>query len=232
MQIETATREQLVEEVIRLRQRNFALEALIKVIEIPKRMRQFLEDTAVALSSTTKAAEPYTGEHQRQVSILAPLIAEKMGLSETDQESCRIGGAIHDIGKIGAGVLSIVVLPRRLEDCEFDVIKLHPIVGHRILEAFACPWPLGEIALDHHEKFNGSGYPFGKDHTKLLTVTQVVTVADVVEAMSNARPYRKDTPGLERALDYISDQSGIEFCPDCVDACIGVFDSGFRFSTN
>jgi len=102
------------------------------------------------------------------------------------------------------------------------MIKLHPQVGYEILKEIEFPYPVAKIVLQHHEVMNGSGYPAGLREKKILIEARILTVADVVEAMSSHRPYRP-TLGIKKALEEVSKNRGILYDPDVVDACLRLF---------
>ena len=105
---------------------------------------------------------------------------------------------------------------------EFNLIKEHPQVGYDILKEIEFPWRIAEIVLQHHERFDGSGYPQGLSRDGILIEARIIAVADVVEAMASHRPYRPGK-GLKKALSKIEKNKGISYDPDVVDACLNVF---------
>ena len=112
---------------------------------------------------------------------------------------------------------------------EFDLIKGHPQAGYEILAAIHFPWPVAEMALQHHERQDGSGYPAGLSGDEIPLEARILAVADVVEAMASHRPYRPAL-GLEAALAEVRSGAGTGFDAEVVAACERVFAEGFVFS--
>jgi putative nucleotidyltransferase with HDIG domain len=173
------------------------------------RLNRALEGTIIALSSALERRDPYTAGHQQRVSQLACAIAEQLGLSASQQDSIRVAGILHDIGKIGIPS-EILNKPGRLSEVEFNLIKVHAQVGYDILRSIEFPWPIARIVLQHHEKMDGSGYPLSLTGEDILLEARTLCVADVVEAMSSHRPYRPAL-GIERALEEITRGRGVAY---------------------
>jgi len=117
---------------------------------------------------------------------------------------------------------SILSKPGKLTDIEFDMIKTHPQLSYNMLKRIEFPLPIVDIILQHHEKIDGSGYPRGLKGKDIMLEAKILTVADVVEAMSSHRPYRPAL-GLDAALDEIRNNKGKLYDPDVADSCINVF---------
>jgi HD-GYP domain-containing protein (c-di-GMP phosphodiesterase class II) len=125
---------------------------------------------------------------------------------------------IHDLGKICVPA-EILSKPGQLSEIEHTLIKDHPQVGYEILKEIEFPWPVAQIVLQHHERIDGSGYPAGLCGEDILVEARTLAVADVVEAMASHRPYRP-TLGRDMALEEISQNRGVLYDPDVVDACM------------
>jgi len=193
-----------------------------------ERVRKTMEGTVEALMSATERRDPYTAGHQQRVTKLACAIARELGVSQDEAEGIRVAGSLHDIGKIYVPA-EILSKPGRISTIEFSLIKIHPEVGQEILRAIDFPWPVADIVLQHHERWNGSGYPAGLEGEHILPEARILAVADVMEAMSSHRPYRPSC-GVDRALEEISRNRGILYDPTVVDACVELFiQKGFRF---
>lgn len=181
-----------------------------------------------ALGSTVKIRDSYTYKHQKGVARLAVAIAEKMGMSEEEYKGLYLAALIHDVGKIKVPV-EILTKNARLTELEFEIIKTHPEAGFDILSNIEFPWPIAEIVKQHHEKIDGSGYPQGLVGSDILLESRIITVADVVEAMSSHRPYRPAL-GIDTALEEIRENCGILYDSKVVNACFDVFEENSVFT--
>jgi len=150
-------------------------------------------------------------------------IGAAMGLDGERVEGLRIAGLVHDVGKVEIPS-EILSKPGRLSPLEFELIKTHAESSYDILREIDFPWPVAEIARQHHEKYDGSGYPRGLSGEDILLEARILTVADVVEAMASHRPYRPSL-GLEAARGEIEKNSGILYDPGVVRACVAVLES-------
>jgi putative two-component system response regulator len=165
--------------------------------------------------------DPYTAGHQERVTRLARAIAQEMDLAEEKVEAIEIAGIIHDIGKLYVPA-EILSKPTKLTDLEYAMIKMHAQAGFTILSKIDFPWPIAQIVHQHHEAVNGSGYPQGLTGKDILIEAKIISVADVVEAMSSHRPYRPAL-GIQAALDEIAQKRGILYDREVVDACLRLF---------
>jgi len=145
------------------------------------------------------------------------------------QEGLRVAASMHDIGKISIPA-EILSKPGKLSPIEYSLIQGHAQAGYEVLKGVKFPWPVAEVALQHHERMDGSGYPQGLKGEAILLEARIVAVADVVEAMSSHRPYRAGL-GIEKALAEIERGKGTAFDPEVVDACLKVIrKDGFAFN--
>lgn len=174
-----------------------------------------------SLGKALEKRDPYTAGHQERVSDLSVAIASKMGYDAETVEGIKIASRLHDIGKIYVPS-EFLTRPGRLTEEEFNVIKMHPVIGFDILKDIEFPWPVAAIVLQHHERFDGSGYPFGLTASEIMTEAQILAVSDTVETIATDRPYRK-TLGLQYALELIMKERGKSLDPAVVDACIDIF---------
>lgn len=205
--------------------RKRAEEELTKSFE---RIQKRLEETVNALASMTEKRDPYTAGHQQRVTQLARAIAEEMELSDSQTEGIVVAATLHDIGKIYEPA-EILSKPDILTEIEMLMMKVHPDVAYEILKNIDFPWPVARIVRQHHERYDGSGYPDGLKGEEILLEARILAVADVVEAMASHRPYRSAL-GIERALEEIINNRGILYDPHVVDACLEVFrEKGFMF---
>ena len=193
-------------------------------------LQNSLEQSIQAIADTVEARDPYTAGHQRRVGELAEAIAREMALPEDKIHGIRLAAIVHDLGKIQIPA-EILSKPGKLTDVEFMLIKTHPTAGHDILKDVKFPWPIADIVWQHHEKLDGSGYPRGLKDGQILIESRIMTVADVVEAMSSHRPYRP-TLGTETALKEIEQGRGSIYDSKVVDACLKLFGEGkFTFQS-
>jgi PAS domain S-box-containing protein/putative nucleotidyltransferase with HDIG domain len=191
------------------------------------RLHRTLEGTIQAISSTIEMRDPYTAGHQRRVAKLAEAIARELKLPAFQVEGIKFAAEIHDIGKIYIPA-EILSKPTKLSDLEYTIIKTHPQAGYEILKNIEFPWPIDLIVLQHHERINGSGYPNALKDGEILLEAKILSVADVVEAMSSHRPYRPSF-GIDKALEEINMNRGILYDSQVVDTCLKLF-SEERFS--
>jgi PAS domain S-box-containing protein/putative nucleotidyltransferase with HDIG domain len=196
-------------------ERKIALEALKTSRD---ELHNSLEETVKSLASAAEKRDPYTAGHQMRVDKLACAIARELGLSEQQIEGLHFAAVLHDIGKISLPS-EYLAKPSRLSDQERAIIKCHTEVGYEILKNIHFPWPVADIVYQHHEHLDGTGYPRGLIDKDILLEAKILTVADVVEAMSSHRPYRPSL-GLETALDEIRAGRGTLYHAQSVDACL------------
>ena len=197
--------------------------------ESVQRLRKMTEGTIQAMAATTELRDPYTAGHQRRVAVLSSAIAGVMGLPHEKVDAIVFAGTIHDIGKI---VVPTDILNKvgKLSEPEFGILKTHPQAGYDILKHIEFPWPIADIILQHHERLNGTGYPAGLKDGGIHTEAKIIAVADVVESMAFARPYRPAL-GLEKAFAEINANRGTLYDPQAVDACVSLFrEKGFLFT--
>ncbi len=192
------------------------------------RLNQAIGDAINAMSQACEMRDPYTAGHQRRVAQLAMGIAEEINLPEEQKEGLRIAAVIHDIGKICVPA-ELLSKAGKLSALEFDLIKSHTNASYSILQAIKFSTPVAQIAYQHHERIDGSGYPLGLKDGQICIEAKILAVADVVEAMSSHRPYRMSL-GIDNALQEISTASGTLFDTNVVDACLRLFnEKKFQF---
>jgi putative two-component system response regulator len=180
-----------------------------------------LNDSIAAMSKIVEIRDPYTAGHQTRVADLSVAIARELKFPEEHVKYIRIAALIHDIGKIYIPS-DILSKPGKLRDMELQLIRIHAQGSYDILKTIEFPWPIAQIAWQHHERLDGSGYPNGLNGDHILLEAKILAVADVVEAMSSYRPYRPAL-GIEKALEEISRNRGVLYDPSVVDACLKLF---------
>lgn len=182
--------------------------------------KKYLMDTVTALGLLVEKRDLYTARHQKKVAFLACRIASRMKLDKERYEGLYIAAMLHDIGKIGVPS-EILSKPGKLTEAEFELIKTHVQNAYDILSKINFPWPVADIVMQHHERINGSGYPKGLTGKDILLEAKIISVADVVEAITAHRPY-KPALGISYALKEVKKYSGIYYEPEVVEACIQV----------
>ncbi len=169
--------------------------------------------------------DPITGGHSTRVSALALALLEYMadtGLldgqcgDENRIEDIYLGALVHDVGKIGIPD-SILLKKGKLTDEEFDTIKSHPVIGRDIMGTAGLPQAAIDVMIQHHERFDGSGYPYGLKGKEISLGGRIVAVADVYDALTSDRPYRKGWSS-KKTCDFIRSKQGTDFDPDIVAA--------------
>jgi len=152
-----------------------------------------------------------------------------MGLDEETVTGVRVASLLHDVGKITVPT-EILSKPGRLSEVEFQLIRTHPQASHDVLHGIEFPWPVAEVALQHHERLDGSGYPRGLAGDEIILEARILAVADVVEAMASHRPYRPAL-GIDAALEEIEQHSGGLYDAEVAEACVELFRrQGFTFA--
>lgn len=163
-----------------------------------------------------------TGNHVKRVSLMAEALAESYGLSQEEARLIGLATPMHDVGKIGISDV-IMMKPGNFTDEEFERMKDHVTIGGEILaDSDSEVLKLAhEIALTHHEKFNGKGYPKGLKGKEIPLPGRIVAIADVFDALTSKRPYKEAWP-VDKAVDLIIREKGQHFDPDLVDAFIKI----------
>ena len=205
----------------------FALRA-IKLEEERKKAEEQLEHSFVDLAETVSRAmelrDPYTSGYQRRVAALACLVGEKMGLDKDRIQGLHVGGLLHDASKISIPE-SILSKPGRLTEEEWALARAHAKRGYDILKDTKLPWPVAEMALHHHERVDGSGYPDGISGDKLSLENRILGVCDVVEAMGSFRLYRL-ARGMAEVLKELRSGRETKYDADVVDIMLELIESG------
>lgn len=215
---------------------NLLIEAIYKATQVRFQERELeksrhrildtLTDTIAALSRAIEKRASYTDSHQKRVAQLAEAIAREMGLSDEQVLGIRLGALIHDIGFISVPA-EILVKPGKLDETQMAIIKTHSTEGMEILGDIDFPWPIATIVRQHHERWDGSGYPEGLKGEDITLEARIVAVADVVEAMASHRPYRAAL-GIDAALAEIQTNRGKLYDPAVVDCCLKVMEKKNR----
>ena len=195
--------------------------------EVRKATAEIVErerETVIRLCKAAEYRDPETGAHILRMAHYSRLIAAGIGLSVADQDLLLEAAPMHDLGKVGIAD-KILLKPGRLDEGEFEIMKQHAIYGYELLKGSSSRvlQAGAEIAKGHHEKFDGSGYPDGLRGTDIPIFSRIVAVADVFDALTSERPYKKAWT-LEEAVDFSVAGSGKHFDPDCVRAFLNAWD--------
>ena len=187
-------------------------------------LRQQDREAMIVLSKAAEYRDPETGAHISRMSHYSKLIARQLDLDEAEQELILTASPMHDVGKVGTPD-DILLKAGKLDPAERDIIELHASHGHEILKQGSSPLmqAAAEIALTHHEKYNGEGYPNGLCGEDIPLRGRIVSVADVFDALTSERPYKEAWP-IEKATDLLKKESGSHFDPQCVEAFLAVLD--------
>ena len=203
-------------------------QALEEARQSTERLIRAMEHAIQAMTIVVEMRDPHTAGHQQRATQLACAMAKEMGLSKEQIDGLRLAGLIHDIGKVRVPA-EILMNPDGLSEPEFMMIRAHPRLGYEILRTIDFPWPVAQIVLQHHERMNGSGYPSGLSGEDIIMEARILGVADVVDAMASHRPYRAAL-GINKALAEISQNKGVLYDSNVVDACLTLFrDKKFKF---
>ena len=185
----------------------------------------YLESIEV-LRHTVEAKDPYTRGHSDRVSAYSVLIGEKLGLSDEDIKTLRIGGLFHDIGKIGIPD-SILLKESKLSDDEYSQIKNHPAIGAHILQDATIFKDILPIVKHHHERYDGNGYPGRLKGEDIPYFARIAAVADSFDAMTSKRSYRNALP-IDVVKSEFRNCSGTQFDPEIAKVFLEILDNDYE----
>jgi len=177
--------------------------------------------TIKVLAQAIDAKDHYTHSHSESVGVYAVAIAEEMHLSVKDIETIRDACELHDLGKVGVED-RILTKPSSLTAEEWESVKRHPLIGAKILEPLTFLGNVIDLVKQHHEHYDGTGYPDGLRDGEILLGARILHVADAYEAMTSARSYRKVPFTKEEAIAEIRRNNGTQFDPKVVEAFLKV----------
>lgn len=176
--------------------------------------KQYIDTLVYALS----LKDPYTSEHSIDVSTMATCLGKHLGLPHHTIDCISMAAKVHDIGKIGIP-LETLIKPTKLSNEEYAVIKTHSQIGYNILSRLQWHYPIPEIVIQHHERIDGSGYPYGLKHNDIRLESKVIAVADVTHALISHRPYRA-AKDADYTINILNEQKGIKLDKDICDTAI------------
>lgn len=198
-----------------------------KVIEQANIIRASFLNAITALVYALEAKDAYTSGHSQRVSELSAAIARKLHLPQEHIDKLKLAGLLHDIGKIGVQE-SVLNKPGHLTEAEFELVKLHPEIGEHILSPIVDSTEILEAVRNHHEHYNGRGYPDGLQKDEIPLGARILAISDAYEAMTSERPYRKSM-SAGAALYEIERNKGNQFDPEIASAFTKIEES--RIST-
>src|SRR5690349_7084057 len=209
----TLRRQQVV-----LEDRRRLLEHMVE--DATREVREREKETLLRLARAGEFRDEETGYHLIRMARYSRLIANAIGLNHDEAETVELAAPLHDIGKIGIPD-QILLKTGKLDAAEWQVMRRHPVIGHEILKGSASKYVrMGAlIALGHHEKYDGSGYPNGLVGDHIPLCARIVAIADVYDALTSVRPY-KSAWSTDAAHEYVSSQAGKHFDPRLVDAFV------------
>lgn len=172
----------------------------------------FLKDIVLSLTRLLEIHDEYTKDHSQKVAIISKKIATEMGLSEAKILQVYYAGLVHDIGKIIIPK-EIINKPGKLSDDEYDIVKKHPSYAYDVLSNSKELYSIANIVLQHHERWDGHGYPNGIKIDNIPMESRIIAVADSYDAMTSDRSYRRAFT-KEEAIEEIKRNAGKQFDPD------------------
>jgi len=180
------------------------------------------QETLARLAVAAEFRDDETGEHTRRVARTAAQLARALRMPAEDVERLALAAPLHDVGKIGIPD-AILLKPGRLTRAEYQEVQRHVLVGEEILGGSTSPvlQTAAEIALHHHERWDGRGYPAGLAGNEVPLPARLVAVADVFDALTHRRPYKEAWP-VQDAVREVLDQAAGHFDPDVVAAFAGL----------
>ena len=205
-----------------LEDKSSVLESMVK--KATEEIHNREKETLMRLARAGEYKDKDTAKHLVRMALYSRLLAEAIGLSVAEAELIEQAAPLHDIGKIGIPD-SILLKNGKLNDEEWKVMQGHPQIGYDILQDSPSKYLQmgGEIALAHHERYDGTGYPKGLVGEAIPLAARIVAIADVFDALTSIRPY-KNAWTIEAAMDFIVTQSNSHFDPELVNAMVSIRD--------
>jgi diguanylate cyclase (GGDEF)-like protein/putative nucleotidyltransferase with HDIG domain len=170
--------------------------------------------TIEALALAIEAKDHTTHDHLQRVRVYAIEVAKELRVSPAEMEALNAAALLHDIGKLAVPE-HIISKPGRLTPEEFEKMKIHPVVGAEILERVRFPYPVVPIVRAHHERWDGSGYPFGLKGTEIPIGARILSAVDYLDALASDRQYRRALP-LDQVMELLIAESGKSFDPQVI----------------
>jgi HD-GYP domain-containing protein (c-di-GMP phosphodiesterase class II) len=181
-----------------------------------EQLQEAFYTTIYTLAETIEKRDPYTGNHTKRVMEYSLAIGRTLGLAEEEMTRLQLGAVLHDVGKIGVRD-SVLLKESSLTDEEFEQIKRHPVYGEEMIGRIHRLRTAIPGVRQHHEKFNGQGYPDRLKGEEIDITARIIAVADAYDAMTTDRPYRRGLT-IDEAFSELKKFSGSQFDPEVVDA--------------
>lgn len=183
-----------------------------------EKQRNVFIQTVIALMQTLELRDDYTSGHNQRVTDYALLLAQELSLSAAERFCLQIAGPLHDIGKIGVDD-AVLRKTTSLTSAEYADVKEHSVKGAALLGTIPDLTAVAPIVRSHHERWDGGGYPDGLAGTNIPHLSRIIAVADAMDVLTATSPYRDAGP-VKDALAQIREGSGVQFDPECADACL------------
>ncbi|WP_366922532.1 HD-GYP domain-containing protein [Metallumcola ferriviriculae] len=199
---------------------SYSLANYLKTIDFSTKLNERYQEIVKLTSRVVDLKDHYTNTHSQQVAKYVRQIGSAYGFDEKKLEKLTIAGLLHDIGKVGLPT-NLLNKPGKLTNEEFELVKKHPEYGSKLLRDMNDFKEIADWVEQHHERFNGKGYPYGLAGRDISLEGRIIAVADAFEAMTSDRPYRKAFSYFE-ALQKLRKNSGTQFDPDVVEKFIKI----------
>ncbi|HYF84330.1 MAG TPA: HD-GYP domain-containing protein [Clostridia bacterium] len=177
------------------------------------------------LANSLEEKDKYTRNHCERVTEYSLVIAKKMGLNDEELLSLEFAGLLHDIGKLGIPS-EIINKQGILTFEEYELIKRHPEIGYDLLKSMAFLDSSNKILLQHHERIDGRGYPYGLEAQEIHKLAKILAVADAYDAMTTVRPYRRDRLSREQVINEFVRHKNTQFDENIVDIFVDILSGG------
>lgn len=197
--------------------------------DLYRQQAEFLADVVRALTSAIDAKDPYTCGHSDRVARISVQLGRELGQADETLHRLYMAGLLHDIGKIGIDD-AVLRKPGRLTEAEYEHIKLHPQLGHKILGDLKQLAGVLPVVLHHHEQWDGRGYPHGLSGEEIPLLARIAAVADAYDAMTSDRPYRKGMPH-EKVEGIFREGAGTQWDAQVIDAFFACRDQILKISS-